>query len=231
MNIKMCANGHYYNGHRYKTCPYCEEAERQQNHTMETKKAGKREEKEQKKQEKIQQKEEKKVAEKKKKYIEKDIREEYRKLTELLIERKLSITTMESATSGQIASLITDTEGASAIFKGASIAYSNQVKIMQGVPAEVIHNCTVYSKETASAMAMACANMYGADIGIGVTGTMGNKDTDNEAASVPGEVYFAIYWNGSTMAHRVEIPPQANRLMYKLAVAKEIYDELMLQLV
>ena len=47
-------------------------------------------------------------------YNESDIRHDYRKLTKLLIERGMTITTMESATSGQIASLITDTEGSSA---------------------------------------------------------------------------------------------------------------------
>ena len=40
-------------------------------------------------------------------YIESDIRNNYRALTKCLIEKHLSITTMESATSGQIASLIT----------------------------------------------------------------------------------------------------------------------------
>ena len=159
--------------------------------------------------------------------MEKDIRQDYRKLTELLIEWNMSITTMESATAGQIASLITDTEGASAIFKGASITYSNETKIMQGVSAEVIHKYTVYSKETAEAMATACANMYGADIGIGVTGTMGNTDPDNADASVPGQVYFAISLKGSVRSYVVEIPQQPSRLMYKLAVAKEVYDVLM----
>ena len=50
----------------------------------------------------------------------------------------MTITTMESATSGQIASLITDTEGSSAILKGAFITYCNEAKIMQGVPAEIL---------------------------------------------------------------------------------------------
>ena len=63
-------------------------------------------------------------------YVEKDIRKDYKKLTELLIKKGLTITTMESATSGQIASLITDTEGASAVLKGAFITYSNEAKIM-----------------------------------------------------------------------------------------------------
>ena len=168
-----------------------------------------------------------KVRPVKKKYVEKDIRQDYRKLTELLIEWNMSITTMESATAGQIASLITDTEGASAIFKGASITYSNETKIMQGVSAEVIHKYTVYSKETAEAMATACANMYGADIGIGVTGTMGNTDPDNADASVPGQVYFAISLKGTVRSYVVEIPQQPSRLMYKLAAGKEVYDVLM----
>ncbi len=53
--------------------------------------------------------------------LEKEVREKYRKLTTLLIEQNISITTMESCTSGQVASLLTDTEGASAILKGAFV--------------------------------------------------------------------------------------------------------------
>ena len=64
---------------------------------------------------------------------EKKVREEYRILTKSLISRKLTITTMESCTAGQIASLITDTEGSSEILKGAFVTYSNEAKIMMGV--------------------------------------------------------------------------------------------------
>ena len=52
-----------------------------------------------------------------------------------LIEHGISISTMESCTSGLLASAITDTEGASAIFKGGFVTYSNEAKIRQGVPA------------------------------------------------------------------------------------------------
>lgn len=233
MNIKMCENGHYYNGNRYKSCPYCEELQAATKEKLKNEKQAyaieeTHIENPQKAEQPVEEnKNTKSKKAEKKKYSEKEIRKEYAKLTVLLIERNISITTMESATAGQIASLITDTEGASAIFKGASITYSNETKIMQGVSAEVIHKYTVYSKETAEAMATACANMYGADIGIGVTGTMGNTDPDNADASVPGQVYFAISQNGTVRSYVVEIPQQPNRLMYKLAVAKEVYDELM----
>ena len=232
MNIKICENGHYYNGNRYKCCPYCEEQKMVSQGKLKKEKQGNVVEEEHVDiQQEVEQAESNKAIKakktEKKKYSEKEIRKDYAKLTKLLIEWNMSITTMESATAGQIASLITDTEGASAIFKGASITYSNETKIMQGVSAEVIHKYTVYSKETAEAMATACANMYGADIGIGVTGTMGNTDPDNAEASVPGQVYFAINMKGSVRSYVVEIPQQPSRLMYKLAVAKEVYDILM----
>lgn len=162
-----------------------------------------------------------------KEYCEQKIRENYSKLTKELIKRGLSITTMESATSGQIASLITDTEGASQIFRGAFITYSNEVKIMQGVPAEILEKYSVYSRETAEAMAKVCKEKLNADIGIGVTGTMGNVDPENAGFSVPGQVYFAIALKDDIQSFYLELPVQSSRLMYKLAVAEEVYNSLM----
>ncbi len=162
-----------------------------------------------------------------KRYDEQEIREDYRKLTQRLVQKGLTITTMESATSGQIASLITDTEGSSAVLKGAFIAYSNEAKIQLGVPAEVIEKYTVYSKETAGAMAELCRKAYDANIGIGITGTMGNVDPSNAEASVPGQVYFSISFDGEITDYYRELPVQPTRLAYKLAAAKEIVDVLL----
>ena len=69
---------------------------------------------------------------------EKKIRDAFCEITKKLIEKDKTVTTMESCTSGLIASLITDTEGASAVLKGAFVTYSNIGKIMQGVPKETI---------------------------------------------------------------------------------------------
>lgn len=160
------------------------------------------------------------------KYCETDVRNAYAGLTKLLIRKNLMITTMESATSGQIASLITDTEGASAIMKGAFVTYSNEAKIRCGVAKETLDQYSVYSRETAREMASACRSFYQANIGIGVTGTMGNVDPANAAASVPGQVYFAIDFNGVVTDYYIELEPQPGRLMYKLAVAQEVADAL-----
>ena len=50
-----------------------------------------------------------------------------------------SITTMESCTAGQIASLLTDTSGSSAIIEGAFVTYSNEAKIQIGVSEKIIN--------------------------------------------------------------------------------------------
>ncbi len=158
-------------------------------------------------------------------YLECEVRKQYEAITKALIGRKLLITSMESCTSGFIASLLTDTEGASAVFKGSDVTYSNEAKIMRGVPAGVIDEYGVYSLQTAAAMAAACRNSYKSNIGIGVTGTFGNIDPEN-ADSVAGEVYFAINFDGEVKTYAIRLEPSASRFGYKLAVAKAIADEL-----
>ena len=158
-------------------------------------------------------------------YNESDIRKDYHNLTKLLIEKNMTITTMESATSGQIASLITDTEGSSAILKGAFITYCNEAKIMQGVPEAVIETCGVYSKETARAMAEACKQAYRADIGIGITGTTGNIDPNNQD-SVPGEVYYAVAVSDTIIDGYFQMGEQDSRLYYKLYAAEKVAETL-----
>ncbi len=108
-----------------------------------------------------------------------------------LIRNRITISVMESCTGGLFASFLTDTEGASEIFSGSFVTYSNEAKVRCGVPEEVIRRFGVYSVETAAAMAAAAQAAYGAEIGVGITGTMANPDPHN-ADSVPGEVWYAI---------------------------------------
>ena len=154
-----------------------------------------------------------------------EIREKFTKLTKLLIKEKLTITTMESCTAGLIMSLITDTEGSSAVTKGGFVTYSNEAKIMNGVPAEIIEIYGVYSKETAKAMAQACRKAYTANIGVGVTGTFGNVDPNNQE-SVPGQVFFAVDIDGSVQTYERILNKQESRNAYKFAIASEIAEEL-----
>ena len=108
-----------------------------------------------------------------------------------MIIQNITITSMESCTSGMVANLITNTEGASQILTGAQVTYSNSAKVLAGVDSELIDICGVYSAEVASAMAFNCKRTFNTNIGIGVTGTTGNVDPNN-SDSVQGEIYYKI---------------------------------------
>lgn len=152
--------------------------------------------------------------------LEQQVRDCYRRLTLRLMEQNCTITTMESATGGMVASLLCDTEGTSAIFPGAFVTYSNEAKLRCGVPAQVIEQHSVYSRPTAAAMAQACRSFYDTHIGVGVTGTLGNTDQANPESSVPGELYFAFSFRaGDTVTHFTCLPPQKSRHQWKLAAA------------
>jgi PncC family amidohydrolase len=153
------------------------------------------------------------------------VRENYKTLTEFLIANNITITTMESATSGQIASLITDTQWASAIMKWAFVTYSNEAKIKQWVPSECIEKFWVYSTQTADAMAKACRETYQADIGIWITGSFGNVDPNNKD-SVPGKVYFSIQTKDKMYSYQIELPTNISRHQSKIEVAQKIYEKL-----
>lgn len=108
-----------------------------------------------------------------------------------LIDTHTTISTMESCTSGMIASTITDTEGASAIFPGGYVTYLNETKIFIGVEKEIIQKYGVYSKECAEAMAKIVRKSCIRILPVGITGTTGNIDPNN-SDSVQGVVYFCI---------------------------------------
>lgn len=137
-------------------------------------------------------------------YFEKYSNYNYSFIVNELISKELSISTMESCTSGLIASKITDTENASRIFKGAFVTYSNESKILQGVKKETIDKYGVYSYETSLGMAKACSNAYNSLIGIGVTGTTGNIDINNLDSS-EGEIYFTIKFKDKFYSSKILI--------------------------
>ena len=119
-----------------------------------------------------------------------------------LIASHTTISTMESCTSGLIASLITDTEGASAIFHG------------------------VYSPECAEAMARTVQENLHTAIAIGITGTTGNLDPNN-ADSVQGVVYFCILYK--TQAHTFTFQTNVSgmtRHEIKQLYAEQVFAEL-----
>ena len=108
---------------------------------------------------------------------------------DLLHQRRESVATMESWTAGLVASTLADPPGASAYLHGGIIAYHAEEKIAAGVPAEVIAEHGVVSRETALAMARAARERFGATYGIGVTGVLGPDPLEGVP---PGTVHVAV---------------------------------------
>ena len=108
---------------------------------------------------------------------------------EMLDQRGLTLATMESCTSGLLASTITEVPGAAQYYKGGYVANSAHMMMGLGVSAEVIEKHGVISSETASAMAAAARRNLNADYGIGITGVAGNDEIEGKP---PGTMHIAV---------------------------------------
>ncbi len=100
----------------------------------------------------------------------------------------LTIGTAESATGGRVADRLTNVPGSSDYFKGAVVAYSNEVKVnVLGVKGESIENYGAVSKQVAVEMAEGARKLLSADICISDTGIAG------PSGSAPGKPVGLFY--------------------------------------
>ena len=107
----------------------------------------------------------------------------------LLVEKGLTLATMESCTGGLLANTITDVPGSSNYFKGGLVAYTNEAKISYGVDATLIATHGAISPEVAGTMAEVARLRLGADIGVGITGVAGPAQVEGKPI---GTAHIAI---------------------------------------
>lgn len=150
-----------------------------------------------------------------------------KQVAEKLIAAGKTITFMESCTAGLLASMLTDTEGVSAVFKGSIVTYSNEAKVAAGVSPFVIQEYGVYSAQCAREMAAAAQETYCADIAVGITGTTGNRDRENEG-SREGEAYCCIIAGGDIHDYRIQVQTAGmTRREIKELYAADVYEKLL----
>jgi len=91
-----------------------------------------------------------------------------------LAERNQTLAVAESCSGGAIAHRITNVPGASQIFVGGVIAYSNQLKMqLLGVSRETLGQFGAVSAKTAEQMAFGVKQITSSDFGVSVTGIAG----------------------------------------------------------
>jgi nicotinamide-nucleotide amidase len=95
-------------------------------------------------------------------------------VAQMLRESGQTLAVAESCTGGLLAGRLTELPGSSDYFRGAVVAYADDVKSgLAGVPRELIERHGAVSQEVAEALADGAAARVGADVGVGVTGVAG----------------------------------------------------------
>lgn len=145
-----------------------------------------------------------------------------KKIVEKLTNNGITISFMESCTGGYLANSITNIEGASDILKVSLVTYSTEYKEHFGVDKNIIKQYTVYSTETAKEMSRNVANFAKSNIGVGVTGELGNTDKNLN------KVYYSIYISDKNKYITKDIVVNDNkRIDMKKTVADNIFKDIM----
>ena len=141
-----------------------------------------------------------------------------------LIDKKLTISTMESCTGGGVVNAITNIPGASDVIKYSAVTYSNDFKIKMGVSKEIIDKYSVYSIEVARDMSLKISEFTDSDFGIGVTGKINRVDKNNPYGE-DNVIFVSIYEKKDNKYHDLRIiASKESREDNKSLVISEIID-------
>lgn len=114
-----------------------------------------------------------------------------------------TLVTAESLTGGGIGAAVTAVSGASAVYKGGVVSYTNEIKHrILGVPEEILTQYGAVSPETARYMASGVRKLLQADVAVSVTGLAG---PGGDAFGNPVGTVFIGYEDaaGSSVKHFV----------------------------
>src|SRR5919202_2682693 len=111
----------------------------------------------------------------------------------LLRTRGLKLAVAESATGGQLASLITEAPGASDYFLAGYVAYSAVAKEALGVSPDILREHGTIAAATTQALAAAARHAAGADVSIATTGNAGPDPAEDKPV---GQLYIVVDLDG-----------------------------------
>lgn len=116
-------------------------------------------------------------------------------LSKILIEKSISISSVESFTVGGFASLIGSISGISKVYRGSLVSYQTRIKRdVLNINEDVINTFGVVSKEIAGLMAINGQKMFDSDVCISFTGNAGPTAMEGKPV---GLIYIAIAYKDS----------------------------------
>ena len=142
-----------------------------------------------------------------------------------LLERGLTLSAAESCTGGLIAKRMTDLPGASKVFRGGVVSYTNGVKSgILGVPEALLEEQGAVSEPVARVMAEGCRRVCGSDLAVSVTGVAGPESDDR--GNEVGTVYIALASDQGTICRKLSCGKGRGRERVRSAAAQNAFDML-----
>ena len=91
------------------------------------------------------------------------------KTVEMLEDEGMTLGVIEGFTGGLLCNNLTEIEGSASVLRGGVVAGSADALIRLGVSSEIVEECGAASAEAAKDIARAAREMFGADVGIGIS--------------------------------------------------------------
>jgi nicotinamide-nucleotide amidase len=130
----------------------------------------------------------------------------------LLLDAGLTLGVAESLTGGLVGSRLTEVPGASRWFRGSIVSYASEVKrALLDVP-----DGPVVSAAAAAAMASGAARIFGASVGLGITGVAGPTEQDGMPV---GTVFCGVTIDGSSSVTELHLPGDRERVRWYSTVS------------
>ncbi len=142
---------------------------------------------------------------------------------DLLRQRGMTLGNAESCTGGLMAKRLTDVPGASQVFKGGVVSYTNEVKHgVLGVSQELLDRFGAVSAPVAQAMAQGARRVLGCDIALSSTGVAG-PDRDDRGNEV-GTMFVAIATADGTHVRELHLGARPVRARLRTQTATHAFD-------
>lgn len=139
------------------------------------------------------------------------------RVLDLLKNKKYMFACAESCTGGLLSDRITAVAGASQVFYGGFITYTNESKINQlGVLPETIDKYTAVSRQTALEMVRGVCNRTGVQVGVSITGYAGPADP--AGLDPVGRVYIGVIVPGSENVYEFNFTGNRDRIRMLCAI-------------
>lgn len=134
-----------------------------------------------------------------------------------LADRGASVAVAESLTGGGLGSLLSETPGASATYRGAIVAYATELKTtLLGVPADLLAEHGPVHGDVAVAMAAGVRARLDATYGVALTGVAGPEPADGAR---PGTVFVGLSGPGVSRYRALRLPGQREQVRLLAAVS------------